>query len=64
MVQEPASYLDSMVGRRFPLMVSLIVSGLAFYKMGAAEIAASLIGGALLIAKGYVDDIAAEKSKA
>lgn len=43
-------------------MVVLLLSALAFYFMGGAEIAATLIGGAILLVKGYVDDIADEKS--
>lgn len=57
---EDRSILAQYVGRRFPLMISCVSAAILFYYLGASEIAATLIGAAVLIIKDYVDDIHAE----
>lgn len=58
---EVPSLLEQYVGRRFPLLVICIAAALAFYYLGTAEIAATLVGAVVLLVKDYVKDVGEEQ---
>lgn len=63
-MDETASKLDQLVGRRFPFLIIFATLTAFFAGIGRNELAATALGILGIVAKGYFDDLKAEKTTA
>jgi len=59
--EEPASQLEKIIGRRFPLAIITLLAIVYLVYLGYDLVASSLGGAYMIILHGYYDDVSSEK---